>query len=98
MKRVVVTGMGAVTPIGITVEKFWESVLEGKVGIGPIQNFDTTQYKAKLSAEVIDFDPKAYIEPKAAKRMDTSAYSPIGLGKYGSSQCRYVSWLSGKMH
>ena len=70
MKRVVVTGMGAVTPIGITVEKFWESVLEGKVGIGPIQNFDTTQYKAKLSAEVIDFDPKAYIEPKAAKRMD----------------------------
>lgn len=70
MKRVVVTGMGAVTPIGITVEKFWEGILENRVGIGPIQNFDTTEYKAKLSAEVLDFNVKDYIDAKAAKRMD----------------------------
>lgn len=70
MKRVVVTGMGAVTPIGITVDKFWEGILENRVGIGPIQNFDTTEYKAKLSAEVLDFNVKDYIDAKAAKRMD----------------------------
>lgn len=70
MKRVVVTGMGAVTPIGIGVKEFWKGIMENRVGIGPIQNFDTTEYKAKLSAEVRDFDPKDYIEFKAAKRMD----------------------------
>ena len=70
MKRVVVTGMGAVTPIGITVAEFWKGILENRVGIGPIQNFDTTEYKAKLSAEVLDFNPKEYLEPKAARRMD----------------------------
>ena len=57
MKRVVVTGMGAVTPIGITVEKFWESVLEGKVGIGPIQNFDTTQRKKTPTDWAFVVDP-----------------------------------------
>lgn len=70
MKRVVVTGMGLVTPIGNTVKKFWESIHEGRVGIGPIQNFDTAQYKAKLSAEVLDFEPTDYLSPKDAKRMD----------------------------
>ncbi|MCH5267480.1 MAG: beta-ketoacyl-ACP synthase II [Lachnospiraceae bacterium] len=70
MRRVVVTGMGAVTPIGIGVDKFWEGIKENRVGIGPIQNFDTAEYKAKLSAEVLDFNVKDYIDAKAAKRMD----------------------------
>ena len=70
MKRVVVTGMGAVTPIGIGVEEFWKGIMENRVGIDFITNFDTTEYKAKLSAEVKDFNPKEYLEPKAAKRMD----------------------------
>lgn len=70
MKRVVVTGMGAVTPIGIGVDAFWKSILENKVGIGPIMNFDTENYKAKLSAEVRDFNVKDYLDPKIAKRMD----------------------------
>lgn len=70
MKRVVVTGMGLITPIGNSIKEFWKSIHEGKVGIGPIRNFDTTAYKAKLSAEVTDFDPKDYIPAKDAKRMD----------------------------
>ena len=54
-RRVVVTGMGAVTPIGNTVEEFWNGIKTGKVGIGPITKFDTTDYKVKLAAEVKDF-------------------------------------------
>jgi len=68
--RVVVTGMGAVTPIGNDVETFWNGLKEKRVGIGPITSFDTTEYKAKLAAEVKDFDPKQYMDPKAAKRME----------------------------
>lgn len=70
MKRVVVTGMGVVTPIGINVNEFWNSVLKKQVGIDVIQNFDTAEYKVKLSAEVKDFDAKKYLEPRAVKRMD----------------------------
>ena len=70
MKRVVVTGMGLITPIGNSIEEFWKSIHEGRVGIGPIRNFDTTNYKVKLSAEVTDFEPKDYIPAKDAKRMD----------------------------
>lgn len=70
MKRVVVTGMGLITPIGNSIEEFWKSIHEGRVGIGSIRNFDTTNYKVKLSAEVTDFEPKDYIPAKDAKRMD----------------------------
>ena len=51
-RRVVVTGMGAITPIGLSVEEFWNSVKEGKTGFGPITRFDTENYKCKLAAEV----------------------------------------------
>ncbi len=70
MKRVVVTGMGLITPIGNTVEEFWKNIHAGKVGIGRIRNFDTSAYNVKLSAEVTDFDPKDYMSAKDAKRMD----------------------------
>lgn len=69
-RRVVVTGMGAITPIGNDVESFWNGLKEKKVGIGPITYFDTTDYKVKLAALVKDFDPKKYMDPKAAKRME----------------------------
>lgn len=70
MRRVVVTGMGAVTPIGIGVEEFWNSLKETKLGFGPITRFDTTDYKAKVAAEVKDFVAKDYMDFKAAKRME----------------------------
>ena len=69
-RRVVVTGLGAVTPIGNNVDAFWEGVKEGRLGIGPITRFDTAEYKAKLGAEVKDFDPSEYIDVKAARRME----------------------------
>lgn len=69
-RRVVITGMGAVTPIGNTVEEFWQGILENKVGIGPITKFDTTDFKVKVAAEVKGFDPKQHMDFKAAKRMD----------------------------
>lgn len=69
-RRVVVTGMGAITPIGNSVEEFWSSIKAKKVGIAPITYFDTADYKAKLAAEVKNFDAKQYMDPKAAKRME----------------------------
>ncbi len=69
-RRVVVTGLGAVTPIGNNVEEFWEGIRAGKVGIGEITRFDTTDYKVKLAAEVKDFSPKEHMDFKAARRME----------------------------
>lgn len=69
-RRVVVTGLGAVTPIGNNVEDFWAGIHEGKVGIGPITKFDTTDYKVKIAAEVKDFNAKDHMDPRAARRMD----------------------------
>lgn len=69
-RRVVVTGLGAITPIGNSVEEFWNGLKAKKVGIGPITAFDTAEYKAKLAGEVKDFDPKQYMDPKAARRME----------------------------
>ena len=68
--RVVITGMGAVTPTGNMVEEFWNSIKEGKVGIGPITKFDASGYKASLAAEVKGFDPRNYMDVKAARRME----------------------------
>lgn len=69
-RRVVVTGLGAITPIGNNVSDYWENIKKGTVGIDKITYFDTTDYKVKLAAEVKDFDAKDYMEFKAAKRMD----------------------------
>lgn len=69
MKRVVVTGMGVISPIGNDLPTFWESVKAGKIGIKPIESFDTTEYKAKLAAQVTGFDPKEYMDAKTARRM-----------------------------
>lgn len=77
MKRVVVTGMGAITPIGNSVEEFWKSVKENKVGIDEITKFDTTDYAVKLAAEVKGFDPKEKMGFRQAKRM--SAFSQYAV-------------------
>lgn len=75
-RRVVVTGMGAVTPIGIGIDNFWKSVKDQKTGFAPITHFDTTDYKVKLAAEVKDFDAKAYVDAKEARRMELLASMP----------------------
>lgn len=86
MNRVVVTGMGAITPIGNNVEDFFKSVQAGKVGIGPITKFDATDYKASLAAEVKDFSAKDYIDFKAAKRMELFSQYAVVAAKEAIEQ------------
>ncbi len=76
-RRVVVTGLGAVTPIGNNVEDFWEGIRAGKVGIGEITRFDTTDYKVKIAAEVKGFSTEGVLDFKTAKRMER--FSQFGV-------------------
>ncbi len=70
MRRIVITGLGCVTPIGIGKDEFWESIKKGKSGVGPITRFDTSDFTSKIAAEVKDFKPEDYLDKKDAKRMD----------------------------
>lgn len=70
MKRVVITGVGAITPIGIGKENFWQALLDGKSGIDYITRFDTKDHETKIAAEVKDFNPQDFMDKKEAKRMD----------------------------
>lgn len=81
MRRVVVTGMGAITPIGNSVKEFWNSVKAKKVGIVPISYFDTTEFKTKLAAEVQGFVAKEHMDPKAARRMETFSQFAVAASK-----------------
>lgn len=69
-RRVAVTGMGAVTPIGIGVKAFWEGITQEKIGFAPITRFDASEYKCRLAAEVKDFQPENYMDKKSARRME----------------------------
>ena len=69
-RRVVITGLGAITPIGNNTEEFWESIKEGKCGIDEITHFDTTNYKVKLAAEVKGYNAEEHFDRRSAKRMD----------------------------
>ncbi len=81
-RRVVVTGMGAITPVGLSVEEFWQSLKEGKHGFATITKFDTTEYKAHVAAEVKGFEGKDYMDFKAAKRMELfSQYAVAAAGE-----------------
>lgn len=84
--RVVVTGMGAITPIGNDVEHFWQGLKDKTVGIGPITYFDTADYKCKLAAEVKGFDPKAYMDAKAARRMEAFSRFAVAASKEALGQ------------
>ena len=84
--RVVVTGMGAITPIGNDVESFWQGLKDKTVGIGPITYFDTTEYKCKLAAEVKGFDPKQYMDAKAARRMEALSQFAVAASKEALEQ------------
>lgn len=70
MKRVVITGLGPVSPIGIGKEEYWKSLIEGKSGVGFISRFDTRDFSTKIAAEVKDFNPTDFIDKKEARRMD----------------------------
>lgn len=80
-KRVVVTGMGAITPIGNSVDAFWESVKQGKIGFDKISYFDASEYKCKLAAEVKDFNAADYMDKKAARRMEQFCQFAVAAAK-----------------
>ncbi len=77
MKRVVITGTGAITPIGKNTDEFWSSVKNGVCGVDKVTNFDATEYKCQIAAEVKDFDPAEYIDKKEARKMDR--YTQFGV-------------------
>ena len=86
-RRVVVTGMGAVTPLGDSVDEYWKSLVKGKSGIGPMTLADPTEYPCKVAGEIPDFDPGTYINPR--KRDEWLAFADGGgsrcarLGGFG---------------
>lgn len=93
MRRVVITGMGAVTPIGNDVPSFWTGLKEGRNGIGPVTRFDTADYKAKLAAEVKDFDPSLYMEKPEIRKTDLFTQYAIAA----AAQAMADSGIEGKI-
>jgi 3-oxoacyl-[acyl-carrier-protein] synthase II len=80
-KRVVVTGLGAITPIGITLDEYWAGLTSGKSGIGPITLFDATRHDCRIAGEATGFDPLQYVGRKEAKRMDRFAQFAVCASK-----------------
>ena len=85
-ERVVITGMGAVTPLGLDIETSWQAALEGQSGIGRISLFDPSQMQCKIAGEVKDFDPTRYMQPKEARRNDRSVQLAIAAARQAVEQ------------
>lgn len=81
MRRIVITGLGCVTPVGIGKDKFWEAIKAGKSGLAPITRFDTKDFTCKIAAEVKDFNPTDYLDKKEAKRMDRFTQYAVVAGR-----------------
>jgi len=81
LKRVVVTGLGAITPLGNSVDIFWENLIKGVSGAGPITRFDATNFKTKFACEVKDFDPLKYLDRKEVRKMDLFAQYAMGAAE-----------------
>ncbi len=79
LHRVVVTGLGAITPIGNTVEDYWDGLTSGRNGVAAITLFDASKHACRFAAEIKEFDPKEFLEPKESKRWDRfSKFGEIG--------------------
>jgi 3-oxoacyl-[acyl-carrier-protein] synthase II len=85
-RRVVVTGLGLITPLGVGVEKNWEALLAGQSGIGPITRFDTSDFPTKIAGEVTDFDPLDWIEKKDVRKMDLFIQYAMGAAEQAMRQ------------
>src|SRR5436190_12802685 len=79
-RRVVVTGLGIVSPVGNDIATAWRRVVDGQSGIGPITHFDTSAFATKIAGEVRDFDPTRWIAPKDVKKMDPFIHYGIAAG------------------
>ena len=87
MQRVVITGMGVVSPVGSTVDSFWESIRAGRHGIAPIENMDMTGQKVTVAAQVKDFDPEQFIDRKEARRMDPNTRYAVAASRMALADC-----------
>ena len=94
MKRVVVTGLGVISPVGNTVEDFWRNVVEGNCGIGPITRFDSADFKVHLAAEVKDFDPFQYMERSEVARTDPYIRYAMASTQQAVEQSGFLSTVS----
>ena len=86
LKRVVVTGLGAVTPLGNSVPEFWDNLVKGVSGAAPITRFDTTNFKTKFACEVKDFDALKYFDRKEVRKLDLYAQYAIASAKEALEQ------------
>ncbi|MBD0363976.1 MAG: beta-ketoacyl-[acyl-carrier-protein] synthase II, partial [Coleofasciculus sp. C3-bin4] len=89
-KRVVVTGLGAITPIGNTLAEYWEGLLSGRNGIGPITLFDPSRHDCRIAGEVKGFSPHDYMDRKEAKRMDRFAQFAVSASKQALADAQFV--------
>jgi 3-oxoacyl-[acyl-carrier-protein] synthase II len=89
-KRVVVTGLGAITPIGNTLSEYWEGLLSGRNGIGPITHFDASRHDCRIAGEVKGFDPLEFLDRKDAKRMDRFAQFAVAASKQALADAQFV--------
>lgn len=87
LKRVVVTGLGAVTPLGNTVEETWQNMLEGKSGAAPITHFDASKFKTQFACEVKNFDPTQFIDRKEARKMDPYCQYAVAAAQMAMDNC-----------
>lgn len=85
-RRVVVTGMGLVTPLGLGVEANWEALMAGRSGIGPITKFDTTGFKTRIAGEVKNFNPADFMNPKSVKRLDQFVHFAVASARMAIEQ------------
>jgi 3-oxoacyl-[acyl-carrier-protein] synthase II len=87
-RRVVITGMGAVSPLGNTVESSWQAAIEGRSGIGPITRFDSERFETKIAGEVRDFNAEEYVPAKEIRRMDRFIHYAIAVCKQAAAQAK----------
>lgn len=80
-RRVVITGLGVISPVGNDVETFWRALISGKSGIGPITSFDASRFDSKIAGEVKDFEPAKYMDAKEARRMEKFAQFAVAVAK-----------------
>jgi 3-oxoacyl-[acyl-carrier-protein] synthase II len=90
LKRVVVTGLGAITPIGNTLTEYWQGLLSGRNGIGPITRFDPSRHACRMAGEVKGFDPHDYLDRKEAKRMDRFAQFAVAASKQALADAQFA--------
>ena len=93
-RRVVVTGMGAITPIGNGVEAFWEGIRQERIGFGLITKFDAGGYRCSLAAEVKDFEPERYMDKKAARRMELFCQYAVAAAGEALADAALDFWLT----